>query len=367
MPNSDTQRYFLPLLDRHVRLHPTARVLEMGYYDPDAALWAAGRAAHVVALRPTVDLTSEVETLARSQQIPNIEVRLDTQIQPDERATFDTAILLAPFFLGNAPVHQAIDTAAAALKSDGSLYVQVHRRAGGESYVRYAAGRFEDTEFLGMGGGQRRLYAARRPRPELVSAQTEGAAEQPSIEFSARGVSVQLRLAAGVFAARAIDPGSQLLLHTLDVRMGSEILDLGCGGGVIGLTLAAADPEASVVLVDSSKAAVDLTRENATRNGLHNVDIRAGDGFAPVTGHRFDAIVSNLPAHRGHKQDLSIAERFIAEAPRHLKDDGAAWFVANRALPYELPASRAFRQVRIAADDGRYKVLHCVLPQRSNR
>ena len=38
------------------------------------------------------------------------------------------------------------------------------------------------------------------------------------------------------------------------------------------------------------------------------------------------------------------------------------YFVANRSLPYELPASRVFREIRVVAHDGRYKVLRCTDP-----
>jgi 16S rRNA G1207 methylase RsmC len=144
---------------------------------------------------------------------------------------------------------------------------------------------------------------------------------------------------------------------------GASILDLGCGSGVIGLALAARDPQARVTLSDSSRAAVDLARSNAAANGLGNVDVRLGDVYDAVAGERFDCIVSNLPAHRGHTVDLSVAERFIASAPAHLVQHGEAWFVANRALPYEDPASRAFRRVERARDDSRFKVLRCVDPK----
>jgi 16S rRNA (guanine1207-N2)-methyltransferase len=172
-------------------------------------------------------------------------------------------------------------------------------------------------------------------------------------------VTLRLRLAAGVFSARRIDPGTRLLLEAAEVPPGARLLDLGCGAGAIGLALAAADPAARVVLVDSSQPAVALAQENATTNGLRNADVRLSDGFAAVADERFDAVLSNLPAHRGGRSDRSVAEGFIAQTPAHLRDGGTAWFVAGRTLPYEGVASRSFRDVRLVAGDTRYKVLRC--------
>jgi release factor glutamine methyltransferase len=73
-----------------------------------------------------------------------------------------------------------------------------------------------------------------------------------------------------------------------------RILDVGCGSGVIGLSLAAEKPNSHVTLVDISESALDLTRENAHKLGLGNVDIFRSDLLNEVTGS-FDIIVANLP------------------------------------------------------------------------
>jgi len=362
MPASDTQRYYLPLLDRHVALWPGARVLELGYYDPAAAIWAAQRGAGVVALRPTLDQVREVEATARAAGASGLDVRLAVQPEPSERGTFDVALVLAPYFLGNAAVREAFATVAAALRPEGVLFVQVHRRRGGETYVRMAAELFATVELLGMGGGQRRLYRAIGPRASVLAAPAAGT-QRPTLEFVVGGLTLHLRTAAGVFGAHRVDPASRLLVETVRLGRRARVLDLGCGSGAIGLALAALHPDAQVTLVDISRPAVEVAGENARLNRLKNVTVLLSDGYSALAGQRFDAIVSNLPAHRGHRADLETAERLIAGAPEHLRAGGAAWFVAGKALPYEHTASRAFRQVQIAAADGRYKVLHCTEPR----
>ena len=73
-----------------------------------------------------------------------------------------------------------------------------------------------------------------------------------------------------------------------------QILDVGCGSGVIGLSLAAEKPSSHVTMVDVSEDALGLTRENAKRLGVSNVDILRSDLLDQVTGS-FDHIVANLP------------------------------------------------------------------------
>ncbi len=73
-----------------------------------------------------------------------------------------------------------------------------------------------------------------------------------------------------------------------------RILDLGTGSGIVAISLALECPQASVLAVDLSAAAISVARNNAGRLGA-TVEFRAGSWFAPVAGERFDLIVSNPP------------------------------------------------------------------------
>lgn len=74
----------------------------------------------------------------------------------------------------------------------------------------------------------------------------------------------------------------------------AQILDMGCGSGVLGLTLAGERPEWSVTLADVSQDALDLTRENAAALEITNANFVHTDLFADVGGN-FDGIAANLP------------------------------------------------------------------------
>jgi len=90
---------------------------------------------------------------------------------------------------------------------------------------------------------------------------------------------------AGVFSKKMVDFGSQLLLKCLKVNQGETVLDVGCGYGPLGLSLAKAYG-VQATMVDINNRALDLARQNAERNKVEatifqsnifsNPPIRAG-------------------------------------------------------------------------------------------
>jgi release factor glutamine methyltransferase len=83
-------------------------------------------------------------------------------------------------------------------------------------------------------------------------------------------------------------------LLSMDMPQHQSLLDMGCGSGVLGLTLAAERPDWQVTLADVSPAALALARENAAALGISGVRWATSDLFATLEG-TFDGIVANLP------------------------------------------------------------------------
>lgn len=133
----------------------------------------------------------------------------------------------------------------------------------------------------------------------------------------------------GLFSPKAVDEGSRLLLDHVEVKETDACMDLGCGYGPIGLTLARLAPKGRVTLVDKDFVAVEYAQKNMVLNGVDNAEVLLSNGFGQVpSDRRFDVIVSNLPAKVGGEL-LAI---FLHDARRHLNPGGCVYVVTISGL-----------------------------------
>ena len=130
---------------------------------------------------------------------------------------------------------------------------------------------------------------------------------------------------------------------------GQEVLDLCCGSGAIGISLAKICEDLSVTATDISEAAIELAKENAKANRVE-VEFLQGDLYEALRGAdkgkrvwSFDMIISNPPyiktntiamlqeevkdhepmlALDGGRDGLDYYRRIVADAHLYLKDGG---------------------------------------------
>ena len=144
-------------------------------------------------------------------------------------------------------------------------------------------------------------------------------------EYTYRGVALTFQTDAGVFSKGEVDTGTRLLLEALPEEMSGEILDLGCGWGVIGISIAKKWPGARVTMADVNTRALDLSRENAKRNGAEVTCVES-DGMAELAEKTFDAVVTNPPIRSGKQ----VIYKMFADAAARLKPGGALYLVIRK-------------------------------------
>lgn len=126
------------------------------------------------------------------------------------------------------------------------------------------------------------------------------------IEANLMGKPLRFATTWGIFSPREIDSGTDLFLRFLQVREDEVALDIGCGYGPIGLSIAASAPKGEVHMVDKDFVAVEYANKNAEMNGLSNAKAYLSNGLSTVPKDiEFTTVVSNIPAKVG-KEMLSI-------------------------------------------------------------
>jgi len=100
----------------------------------------------------------------------------------------------------------------------------------------------------------------------------------------------------GLFSPRAIDEGTQLLLKHMDVKTDDTAIDLGCGYGPIGMSIAKSAPQGSVLMVDKDFVAIEYANANCKRNNISNANAMLSDGLKHIPKQNFSLAVTNLPA-----------------------------------------------------------------------
>ncbi len=168
---------------------------------------------------------------------------------------------------------------------------------------------------------------------------------------------------ANVFSRTGLDIGARFFMQHLPDNLEGEIVDLGCGNGVIGLTLLDKNPDAKVVFVDESPMAVASSRLNVETNmpdALDRCEFMINNALSGVEPFRFNAVLCNPPFHQQHALTDNIAWEMFHHARRCLKVNGELYIVANRHLDYFHKMKKIFGNCETIATNSKFVVLKAV-------
>lgn len=145
------------------------------------------------------------------------------------------------------------------------------------------------------------------------------------IHFNLHDQDYTLLSSAGVFSKEGLDTGSRILIETVldHASPAKNLLDLGCGTGVIGVVLAH-NWHCPVTGIDPNGQACHLADENYTRYHIDHTVLETD--HIPQDLPSFDTIVLNPPIRTGKKVIYALFE----QAANHLSPDGSLWIVIRK-------------------------------------
>jgi 16S rRNA (guanine1207-N2)-methyltransferase len=146
------------------------------------------------------------------------------------------------------------------------------------------------------------------------------------IEITLRGMKLTFYTDRGVFSKEKVDFGSELLIDVIEANEDAKILDVGCGYGPIGLSLAKESSKRSITMVDVNQRALTLAGKNAKVNGIENISIQESDLLVNVEDRDFDLIISNPPIRAGK----DVVHTLFEQSYDHLKPEGELWIVIQK-------------------------------------
>ncbi|MBC3953163.1 class I SAM-dependent methyltransferase [Pseudomonas folii] len=158
----------------------------------------------------------------------------------------------------------------------------------------------------------------------------------------------------GVFSQGRLDRGSALLLQHIDKLPSGNLLDFGCGAGVLGAAVKRRYPHNNVIMLDVDAFATASTRLTLAANGLE-AEVLTGDGIdaAPMG---LSTILSNPPFHVGVHTDYKATENLLRKARQHLKSGGELRLVANSFLKYQPIIEEHFGVCAIKAEGNGFRI-----------
>ncbi len=168
---------------------------------------------------------------------------------------------------------------------------------------------------------------------------------------------------ANVFSRDSLDIGTRFFLQHLPSRRDAcDIIDLGCGNGVVGLIAAERSPAATMHFVDESFMAVASARDNFQRafGERREAIFRVGDGLMEVESESVDLILCNPPFHQQNTVGDQIAVSLFKQSQRVLRKGGELWVIGNRHLDYHSTLNRLFGSHSVIASNSKFIIVKAV-------
>jgi 16S rRNA (guanine1207-N2)-methyltransferase len=176
------------------------------------------------------------------------------------------------------------------------------------------------------------------------------------VKANLRGCNFQFLTSSAVFSKKKIDLGTHVLIDAMVLPDTGAVLDIGCGYGAVGITVAALNPKLRVMMTDVNMRAVRLANQNIESNRIRNAQVLPGYLYEPVEQMRFNCVLSNPPVSAG----MDIVKAIIGGAPKVMSPGARFQMVIRskigaKSLPEAFTAS--FGNCEVLSRESGFRVL----------
>ena len=149
--------------------------------------------------------------------------------------------------------------------------------------------------------------------------------ERRTFSYDYKGKRINFTSDLGVFSKDRLDFGTHVLLQSLpNLSDKKSLLDVGCGVGCIGVSIAKAYPNLEVTMIDVNERCIELTQKNISDNKV-NAKVLYSNLYENIS-ETYDVIISNPPIRAGKKVVLGVVE----EGYNYLNDNGEVYVVIQK-------------------------------------
>jgi 16S rRNA (guanine1207-N2)-methyltransferase len=179
-------------------------------------------------------------------------------------------------------------------------------------------------------------------------------------DYQLRNFRMRFKTDNGVFSKKEVDFGSRLLIESFQMpEVQGDILDVGCGYGPIGLSVAKEWPDRNVHMIDVNLRALQLTKDNSELNEIKNVNVYESDRLDAVIGQKFAAILTNPPIRAGK----NVVHDIYEQSYQSLLPNGELWIVIQKkqGAPSSIEKlSEMFEEVEIVEKKKGYFIIKAI-------
>lgn len=166
---------------------------------------------------------------------------------------------------------------------------------------------------------------------------------------------------ANTFSRDSLDIGARFFIEHLPAGIEGNIIDMGCGNGIIGIATAMQNP-GHINFVDESYMAVASAQASWQANGMDEAkaSFTVNDALQGFAADSADCVLCNPPFHQQNTVGDQIAQRMFQDAKQVLKPGGEFRVIGNRHLGYHALMKKLFGNCTLVASNSKFVVLSSI-------